>query len=165
MNSIRVTLRDTWRPIEMAPSGEMETQRPSTSPARMTESDDEDEPTVEGQGNGEQSVHQEDEEEEVDPGAPAEEDSDSDDSEEDDEEPSLKYQRITGAIPDLLKKDSASALAISNKVMVHFWCLHAFLIIDYALVTGNGHTCWHHPYIGFNRKTNKIVQATYGIDS
>lgn len=43
---------------------------------------------------------------------------DDDDEEEDDEEPSLKYQRITGAVPDLLKKDSASALAVSNKLLV-----------------------------------------------
>jgi hypothetical protein len=39
-------------------------------------------------------------------------------AEEDDEEPSLKYERITGAVPDLLKKDSASALAVSNKLLV-----------------------------------------------
>ena len=38
--------------------------------------------------------------------------------EEDDEEPSLKYERLTGAVPDLLKKDSASALAVSNKLLV-----------------------------------------------
>ncbi|KAF8165888.1 vacuolar assembling protein VPS41 [Crassisporium funariophilum] len=39
------------------------------------------------------------------------------DDEDDDEEPSLKYERITGAVPDLLKKDSASALAVSNKLL------------------------------------------------
>lgn len=38
--------------------------------------------------------------------------------EEDDEEPSLKYERITGAVPDLLKKDSASTLTVSNKLLV-----------------------------------------------
>ncbi|KAF5330256.1 hypothetical protein D9758_014441 [Tetrapyrgos nigripes] len=48
----------------------------------------------------------------------AEEDSDEEeDEEEDDEEPALKYERIGGSIPDLLKKDSASAMAISNKFM------------------------------------------------
>ena len=46
------------------------------------------------------------------------EEEEEDDEEEDDEEPSLKYQRITGAVPDLLKKDSASALAVSNKLLV-----------------------------------------------
>lgn len=44
---------------------------------------------------------------------------DDEDEEEDDDEPALKYQRITGAIPDLFKKDSASALAVSNKLLVH----------------------------------------------
>jgi hypothetical protein len=41
-----------------------------------------------------------------------------DDEEEEEEEPSLKYERIAGAIPDLLKKDAASSLAIVNRTMV-----------------------------------------------
>ncbi|KAF8338443.1 vacuolar assembling protein VPS41 [Amanita rubescens] len=40
-----------------------------------------------------------------------------DDEEEEEEEPSLKYERIAGAIPDLLKKDAASSLAIMNRTM------------------------------------------------
>lgn len=47
----------------------------------------------------------------------SDEEDEEDDDEEEDEEPSLKYQRITGAVPDLLRKDSASALAVSNKLM------------------------------------------------
>lgn len=43
-----------------------------------------------------------------------EEDGEEDDDEEDEDEPALKYERIGGFIPDLFKKDSASALAISN---------------------------------------------------
>jgi vacuolar protein sorting-associated protein 41 len=47
------------------------------------------------------------------------EDEDTDDEdEEEEEEPALKYERI-GSIQDLLKKDSASALAISNKLLVN----------------------------------------------
>lgn len=45
-------------------------------------------------------------------------DADEDTDEEEDEEPALKYERI-GGIQDLLKKDSASALAISNKLLVN----------------------------------------------
>ncbi len=41
-----------------------------------------------------------------------------DDEEEEEEEPSLKYERIAGAIPDLLKKDAASSLAIVNRTVV-----------------------------------------------
>ncbi|KAJ7265984.1 vacuolar protein sorting-associated protein 41 [Mycena haematopus] len=37
--------------------------------------------------------------------------------EDDDEEPALKYERIGGSFPDLLKKDSASALCISKSLM------------------------------------------------
>ncbi|KAJ4482441.1 hypothetical protein J3R30DRAFT_3854844, partial [Lentinula aciculospora] len=49
-----------------------------------------------------------------------EQDSDEDqeeEEEEEEEEPALKYERIDGELPALLKKDSASALAISNKFM------------------------------------------------
>lgn len=47
-----------------------------------------------------------------------EEEESEEEEEEDDEEPSLKYERIAGAVPDLLKKDSASALAVSSKLLV-----------------------------------------------
>ena len=59
--------------------------------------------------NGNDEEDEEDEEDKED---------DSEGEEDDDEEPSLKYERITGAVPDLLKKDSASALAVSNKLLV-----------------------------------------------
>ncbi|TFK69442.1 vacuolar assembling protein VPS41 [Pluteus cervinus] len=45
------------------------------------------------------------------------EDDEDDDEDEDDEEPSLKYERIGGALPDLLKKDAASAITIANSLM------------------------------------------------
>ena len=57
-------------------------------------------------------------EDQQDEDAEEEEEEDDEDDEDDDEEPALKYERITGAIPDLLKKDSASALAVSLKFMV-----------------------------------------------
>jgi hypothetical protein len=46
------------------------------------------------------------------------EDEEDEDDDEDDEEPALKYERLGGALGDLLKKDSASALAVSNKLLV-----------------------------------------------
>ncbi|PFH49000.1 hypothetical protein AMATHDRAFT_76446 [Amanita thiersii Skay4041] len=46
-----------------------------------------------------------------------EDEDEDDDDDEEEEEPSLKYEYIVGAIPELLKKDSASALAIVNKTM------------------------------------------------
>ncbi|KAH9994131.1 vacuolar assembling protein VPS41 [Russula compacta] len=45
------------------------------------------------------------------------EEEDDDDEGEEDEEPALKYERFGGAFQDLLKKDSASALAVSNKYL------------------------------------------------
>ncbi|KAF9266084.1 vacuolar assembling protein VPS41 [Marasmius fiardii PR-910] len=56
-----------------------------------------------------------------------EEDEEYDD--EDDEEPALKYERITGNLPDIFKKDSGSALAMSKKYMIlgtHAGFLHLF---------------------------------------
>ncbi|KAJ7638224.1 vacuolar assembling protein VPS41 [Roridomyces roridus] len=44
----------------------------------------------------------------------SEDESEEDEDDEGDEEPSLKYERIAGALPDLFKKDSASALCISK---------------------------------------------------
>ncbi|KAJ7062940.1 vacuolar assembling protein VPS41 [Mycena amicta] len=48
--------------------------------------------------------------------AESEEDEEESDEEED-EEPALKYERIGGALPDLLKKDSGSALFVSKGLM------------------------------------------------
>lgn len=47
-----------------------------------------------------------------------EEEDDDDDDDDEEEEPFLKYERMGGAVNDLLKKDSASALAVSNKCLV-----------------------------------------------
>lgn len=63
---------------------------------------------------------QEEEEEDDD----EEEDEDDEDEEEEDEEPALKYERIAGSVPDLFKKDSASALTVAGKQMVRTSSLH-----------------------------------------
>jgi WD40 repeat protein len=46
-----------------------------------------------------------------------EEDEEDDDDDDDDDEPALKYERFGGAFQDLLKKDSASALAVSTRFL------------------------------------------------
>jgi hypothetical protein len=71
-----------------------------------------DEPDVqseetEGQGDADEDEEGEEDEEEQD-----------EDEDDDDDEPALKYERFGGAFQDLLKKDSASALAVSNKFLV-----------------------------------------------
>ncbi|KAF9476712.1 vacuolar protein sorting-associated protein 41 [Pholiota conissans] len=68
-------------------------------------------------GEHEDSETEEEDAEEEAEGSAGSEEEDDEDEDEDDEEPSLKYERITGAIPDLFKKDSASALAVSNNLM------------------------------------------------
>jgi hypothetical protein len=60
-----------------------------------------------------------------------EEDNEEDDEDED-EEPALKYERFGGAFQDLLKKDSASALVVSNKYLVRCYS-HAVVSADIAM--------------------------------
>jgi len=71
----------------------------------------------------EEKEEEEEEEEEEREGEEKEEDEGDDDDgrdedEDEDEEPSLKYERLGGSFQDLFQKDSTSALAISNKLLV-----------------------------------------------
>ncbi|KAG6917674.1 hypothetical protein DXG01_001649 [Tephrocybe rancida] len=75
-------------------------------------SDDEEGEEEEDIDDEEDDDDEEDEDEEAD-----EDDEDDDDDGSDDDEPALKYERIAGAVPDLPKKDSASALVVANKLM------------------------------------------------
>lgn len=49
-----------------------------------------------------------------------EEEDDSEDEDEEDEEPTLKYERMGGDFPTVLENDSASAIAISSKLMASY---------------------------------------------
>ncbi|KIJ13328.1 hypothetical protein PAXINDRAFT_81370 [Paxillus involutus ATCC 200175] len=88
------------------------------------ETDDDNDDDVEGRSEEEEDAEEDDREvtESV-GGEDAEDDEDDgdvdeeDEDEEEDEEPALKYERMGGAINDLLKKDSVSALAIINKLV------------------------------------------------
>jgi hypothetical protein len=65
----------------------------------------------------EEDDEEEDEEEEE----GEEEDEEEEDDDDDDDEPALKYERFGGGgYQDLLKKDSASALAVSDKFLVRY---------------------------------------------
>jgi hypothetical protein len=55
---------------------------------------------------------------EEDRGERGEEEEEDEEDDEDEDEPALKYERFGGAFQDLLKKDSASVLAVSNKFLV-----------------------------------------------
>jgi hypothetical protein len=76
----------------------------------------------EGTGDADDDDDDEDEGEEEEEDENEEEDEEEDEDE--DEEPTLKYERFGGgAYQDLLKKDSASALAVSNKFLVSYTIL------------------------------------------
>jgi U3 small nucleolar RNA-associated protein 14 len=66
----------------------------------------------EGGEDEDESGEEEEEEEE-------EDEAEDDHEDEEEDEPTLKYERMSGPINDLLKKDSASALAVSNKLLVN----------------------------------------------
>ncbi|KAF8076857.1 vacuolar assembling protein VPS41 [Lyophyllum atratum] len=106
-----------------------EVPRMTASPTQLSE--DESEPDTRrrrhghGRSQGGSDNNEEDEDEDEDEAEEEEsseegedeEEEDEGDEEDEDEEPALKYERIGGAVPDLLKKDSASALAVENKLM------------------------------------------------
>ena len=72
--------------------------------------------------NGESGHNEVEESEETEEVGTDEEEEDSDEDEdaedEEDEEPALKYERLGGAFPELFTRDTASCLAISNKLLV-----------------------------------------------
>ena len=94
------------------------------------EEEDDDEEEEEGDDDDDEGEEDENEEE------------DEEEDEDEDEEPALKYERFGGgAYLDLLKKDSASALAVSNKFLVTYTLLiqrDSVNIAMQALGTHNG---------------------------
>jgi hypothetical protein len=86
-------------------------------------------------------------------------DSEDDENDEDDEEPALKYERITGGIPDLLKKDSASALVISHGLMVRrLWFLKYSLLTWFDII-GTWNPCWYRAHTRPDGKAHQVIQA------
>ncbi|CAO1634395.1 unnamed protein product [Parajaminaea phylloscopi] len=62
----------------------------------------------------------------------SESESEGDEEDGEDPEPSLKYQRLKGSIPDILKKDSASAFAVSDKFLALGTHAGMVFIIDFS---------------------------------
>lgn len=86
-----------------------------------------------------------------------EEESEEEEEEDEDEEPSLKYERIGGAVPDLLKKDSASALAVSNKSLVISPSIVYSPVSDLYFAPGFGYSCGYYTHSGPHRQTYKVI--------
>ncbi|KAF9449029.1 vacuolar protein sorting-associated protein 41 [Macrolepiota fuliginosa MF-IS2] len=114
--------------------------------------------TEEEEGDGEDGDDDEDDEEDE------EEDEEDEEDEDDDEEPALKYERITGAIPDLLKKDSASALAISHNLMAlgtHAGIVHLLDLTGKRIKSYKPH---YASIVDISLDTNADFVATASID-
>jgi hypothetical protein len=78
-----------------------------------------------------------------------EDDDDGDEDEEEEEEPALKYERLGGAVPELLQKDAASALAISENLIARLFTFFCMLstalqlrVIRRLERTGASYTLW-----------------------
>ena len=91
----------------------------------------------------------------------AEEEDEDEDDEDEDEEPTLKYERMPGPINDLLKKDSISALTVSNKLVVG--CLHVQLQQSLMHLSGLWYARRHRARTRFDRQTHQIIQASPGV--
>lgn len=80
----------------------------------------------------------EDDEDDVDDGAESE---DSEDEEDMEEEPKLRYRRVGAGVRDLLEKDTASALRVSDKFVVkQVPGIDISQYINILYVVGNGYT-------------------------
>ena len=110
----------------VAPDMHLIPQTVSLHSETQAELDHEDAAKSAGNGHHAESEGTDDEEGEDEGDEYDDEDEDEDDDEDEDVEPTLKYERFGGAFHDLLKKDSASALVVSNK----------FLVLDAILI------CW-----------------------
>jgi hypothetical protein len=145
--------------------------RPQDIPSNVTSSTTTVDADAEGKPDGNDSEQQpngehEDEDGKTDEESESEEGSSGSGEEEeeegeddDDEEPALKYERITGEIPDLFKKDSASALTVSNKLMVYLKLTCCQAIFAHIINSGIGHACRYHPYPRPNREAHQVVQT------
>jgi hypothetical protein len=100
---------------EIQPKLDHEDPANSTGSAHRSESDG----TEDGEDEDEGDEYDNEEEEE-------------EEDEDEDEEPALKYERFGGAFQDLLKKDSASTLVVSNKYLVRCYS-HAMVSADIAM--------------------------------
>lgn len=128
------------------------------SPTEMSEAGS----MANGKDESEESEQEDSEEEQSASGSGSEDEDGDEEDEDEDEEPALKYERIGGSIPDLLKKDSASALAISNKIMVN---TILSISIPSHLCPGLGirHPWWLRAHAGFDREEDQVIQTASRI--
>ena len=101
-------------------------------PELQSKLDHEDVVNTTGSTHRSESDGTEDEEDEDEGDEDVNEEDEGDEDEDEDEEPALKYERFGGAFQDLLKKDSASALVVSNKFLVRGYS-HAMVSADIAM--------------------------------
>ena len=106
-------------PDEMSIADDGRTNDPATTSGSEASSDEEEDEDEEREGEGEEQASGSPDAQDASTRDEAQ-DSEGDESEDDDEddedvEPALKYARLEGDVPKLFLKDSASALAISQK--------------------------------------------------
>lgn len=95
----------------------------------------------------------------------AEDEESVEDDEEEDEEPVLKYEKMGGIVNEILEKDTASAIAVSSKLVVCYFKTD----LDVTLAqptqpTGSRNAQWSHPRYGFCRQSCQVLPISPSID-
>jgi hypothetical protein len=108
---------------EIQPKLDHEDAANTTGSTHRSESDGTEDEEDEDEGDEDENEEEDDEDEDEEC---------EDEDEDEDEEPALKYERFGGAFQDLLKKDSSSALVVSNKYLVRCYS-HAMVCADIAM--------------------------------
>ena len=129
--------------------------------AKLNGSNGDSNQSVEDSEDQEHSAHDTGEEEEDDSGSEDEEEDE--DEDEDESEPALKYSLLGGAVSVLLHKDSASALAVSSKLIVRAKSL--LFLSSFRRNLGIWNSCWHRTCGRPLRREGQIVQASFSIDT
>jgi hypothetical protein len=110
----------------VAPDVHLIPQTVPSHPETQPKLDHEDGANTTGSAHRSESDGRDNEEDEDEGDEDDNEEGDEDEGEDEDEEPALKYERFGGAFQDLLKKDSASALVVSNKYLVRCYLIQRY---------------------------------------
>lgn len=91
-----------------------------------------------------------------------EEGSEDDDEDDEDEEPALKYERLGGIASEILEKDTASCVGVSQKLIVCFRTSDVSVSLTFK--TGYRDPQWHCSCTGPVWQQGKVVSGSYSVN-
>lgn len=93
----------------------------------------------------------------------AQSEEDEEDEDEEEEEPVLKYEKMGGIVNEILEKDTASAIAVSSKLVVCSYersSPYGFLAPPPPPRAGSRNPQWRHPRHGLCRQPSQILSVS-----